>query len=586
MKQKHNILLLFVFVTSIVNAQINFKATASKTKLGVNERLKVSYSIDKQGADDFSAPSFTNFKVVAGPFQSSNFSMINGRTSYEQTLTYTLEPRKKGTFTIAPATITYKGKTIKSNSLKITVTKAVAKPRDPSQIATSDLAKENVHLVVEVSKDNPYVGESILVVYKLYVDLKNGYITNEVQSKPPTFDGFWNQNIEIKNLNEKKGTYNGKPMSYYIIRKDIVIPQRAGNLTITPVEIDLEGAMFLNKIDFFGNRLKRPFSLTLKGGRKTIHVKPLPEVGKPSNFDGAVGDFNFRVTTNKTTLNANESAQIAVKVGGIGNLKLITLPKIDVPKGIELYQPEHQENIRVSTRGLTGTIGDTYTIVPQFKGKFKIPSLSFSYFNPKDEKYYTLNSEPIILNVPNGAEMDDSVVAKKTVESFDEFQPIKTKTSFVSAKAKKDFFKSKLFYLLLIIPLFSIPLGIYFGNKKRERDNDIIGNKRRKASKLAKKHLSNAKKLLGKKEAFYEALEKALHNFLKAKLHIETSEMSKERIQEILKEKNVSDATIQQFIKVLNDCEFARYAPSSNTQMEKEYQNAIKVLTDVDKEIL
>ncbi|HFS67567.1 MAG TPA: protein BatD [Flavobacteriia bacterium] len=583
MKKKQYIFILFVALLQTGYAQLNFTANASKKKLGVNERLKVSYTIDKQGADNFSAPNFNNFKVVAGPFQSSNFSMINGKTSYEQTLTYTLQPTKKGNFTIAPATITYKGKTIKSNPLKITVTKAVDKPRDPNDIAASDIAKENVHLVVDVSKTNPYVGESILVVYKLYVDMKNGYITNEVQSKPPTFDGFWNQNIEIKNLTERKGTYKDKPMSYYIIRKDILIPQRAGNLTITPVEIDLDGVVYLNKIDFFGNRLKKTINFTLKGGKKTIRVKALPEVGKPSDFNGAVGDFNFRVTTNKTVLNANESAQVAVKVGGIGNLKLISLPKIDAPKGIELYQPEHQESIRVTERGLSGTIADTYTIVPQFKGKFKIPALSFSYFNPKEEKYFTLNSEPIILNVPNGAEMTEDNLNKDKPIEITAFQPIKTKTTFISAKAKKDFFQSKLFYLLLLIPLLSIPFGIYLGNKKRERENDTVGNKRRKASRLAKKYLGSAKKLLGKKEAFYEALEKALHNYLKAKLHIETSEMSKDRIEEILKDKNVNTQTIKEFIKVLNDCEFARYAPSSNTKMEQDYQNAVNVITTLDK---
>lgn len=581
MKRKNYILLiLFVVFLQKSYAQINFTAKASKTKLGVNERLKVTYTIDKQGADNFTPPSFNHFKVIAGPFRSSNFSMINGKTTYEQALIYTLQPKEKGKFTIAPATITYNGKIIKSNPLKITVTKAVKKPNDPNDV--SNLAKDNIHLVAEVSKSNPYVGESIFVVYKLYVDMTNGYITNEIQSKPPTFDGFWNQNIEIKNLTEQKGTYNGKPMSYYVIRKDVLIPQRAGNLTISPMEIDVEGVAFLNKVDFFGNRLRKSISLTLNGGKKTIHVKPLPEVGKPSNFDGAVGDFSFRVKSNKTTLNANESAQITAKIGGIGNLKLISLPKIDAPKGIELYQPEHQENIHTTAQGLKGTISDIYTIVPQFKGKFKIPSLSFSYFNPKDEQYYTLNSEPIILNVPNGVTMDATTTPSEKIK-YSEFQPIKTKTSFTSAKAKKDFFKSNLFYILLLLPLLSIPLGIYLGNKKRERENDVIGNKRRKVSKLAKKYLSNAKKLLGKKEAFYEALEKALHNFLKAKLHIETTDISKDKIEELLRNKNVNEDLIQKFSSVLNECDFARYAPDSNLQMEKDYKNAIDVISNLDK---
>jgi uncharacterized cupredoxin-like copper-binding protein len=581
MKNKNYILLLFVILLQTGYSQINFIAKASKSTLGLNERLKVTYSLDKQGVDNFRPPNFNGFKVVAGPFKSSNFSIINGKTSFEQSLTYTLQPRKKGNLTIAPATVTYKGKTIKSDSLKINVTNAVKKPNDPNNI--SNLIKDNIHLVAEVSNSNPYEGENILIVYKLYVNMTNGYITNEIQKKPPTFDGFWNQNIELKNLTEKKGTYNGKPMSYYIIRKDILIPQRSGKLIISPMEIDVEGAIYLNRVDFFGNRLKRDFTVTITEGKKTINVKPLPEIGKPSNFDGAVGDFSFRVRSNKTTLNANESAQITVKVGGTGNLKLITLPKIEAPKGIELYQPEHTENIRTTTAGLKGSIADVYTIVPQFKGKFKIPPLSFSYFNPKDEQYHIINSEPIILNIPNGVDMNEEQTILSNTSEYSEFQPIKTKTIFKTITNKKDFFKSKWFYILLILPLFSIPLGIYLGNKKRELDNDIVGNKKRKASKLAKKYLSNAKKHIGSKEMFYEALEKALHNFLKAKLQIETSDISKEKIEQILLNKKVDKKLVQNFINVLNSCEFARYAPSSNTQMEKDYQNAIDVITSLDK---
>ncbi len=581
MKNKNYIvILLFILFTFTVNAQLNFKATASKNRLGVNERLKVSYNINKQGADNFSAPNFTNFKVVAGPFQSSNFSMINGKTSYEKTLTYTLQPKKQGKFTIAPATITYNGKTIQSNPLKITVTKAVDKPTNPND--PNLLAEKNIHLVVDVSNTNPYVGESILVVYKIYVDRRNAIITNEVQSKPPTFDGFWNQNIEIKHLTEKQGTYNDQKMSYYIIRKDILIPQRSGKLTITPVEIDVDGVVALNKVDFFGNRIRKNINLTLRGGRKTIQVKPLPEIGKPTNYSGAVGDFSFKVRGNKTTINANESTQIVVMAGGIGNLPLVSLPKIEVPKGIELYEPEHHEKIRTTSTGISGTISDTYTIVPQYKGKYKIPALSFSYFNPKDEQYHIINSEPIILNVPNGAKLNE-IAEQKNNNAIAEFQSIKTKTSFKNIYKKNDFFQSTLFYILLLIPLISIPLGIYLGKKKREREQDVVGNKRRKASRLAKKYLSNAKKELGKKESFYEALEKALHNYLKAKLQVETSEISKDKIKTILTNKGVQQQTIKQLIDVLNDCDFARYAPSSNTKMENDYQNAVTVITNLDK---
>lgn len=584
MNNKKNILLLSILFVQITFAQINFKATVSKSKLGVNERLKLSFSINKQGADNFSAPDFINFKVIAGPFQSSNFSMINGKTSFQQTLTYTLQPKKKGTFTIPPATLTYKGKTIKSNDLKITVTDAIKVPKNPND--PNILAQNNIHLVVDVSNTSPYVGESINVIYKIYINRNKAGINNEVQSKPPTFNGFWNQNIEIKQLNERKGKYQDKEMSYYIIRKDVLIPQHTGKLTITPIEVDINGVVATNQIDFFGRARTKRINLTLKGGRKIINVKPLPEKGKPINFNGAVGDFNFEIKSNKTTVNANESAQIKVKLSGKGNLKLISLPKVEAPNGIELYEPEYKENIYTTLNGTKGTIEELYTIVPQFKGKFKIPSTSFSYFNPEEEKYYTINSKPIILNVPNGANLiaENSTKNNKSISDTD-FNTIYTKTKLTDIAKKSVFFKSKLFYVLLILPLFSIPIGIYLGKKKREREEDIVGNRLRRANRLAKKYLSNAKKQLGNKESFYIALEKALHNYLKAKLHVETSDISKDKISKLLKKKQIESPLITKFIKVLSDCDFARYSPSTNAQMEKDYKNAINIISQLDQKL-
>ena len=584
MNNKKNILLLSILFVQITFAQINFKATVSKSKLGVNERLKLSFSINKQGADNFSAPDFINFKVIAGPFQSSNFSMINGKTSSQQTLTYTLQPKKKGTFTIPPATLTYKGKTIKSNDLKITVTDAIKVPKNPND--PNILAQDNIHLVVDVSNTSPYVGESINVIYKIYINRNKAGINNEVQSKPPTFNGFWNQNIEIKQLNERKGKYQDKEMSYYIIRKDVLIPQHTGKLTITPIEVDINGVVATNQIDFFGRARTKRINLTLKGGRKIINVKPLPEKGKPINFNGAVGDFNFEIKSNKTTVNANESAQIKVKLSGKGNLKLISLPKVEAPNGIELYEPEYKENIYTTLNGTKGTIEELYTIVPQFKGKFKIPSTSFSYFNPEEEKYYTINSKPIILNVPNGANLiaENSTKNNKSISDTD-FNTIYTKTKLTDIAKKSVFFKSKLFYVLLILPLFSIPIGIYLGKKKREREEDIVGNRLRRANRLAKKYLSNAKKQLGNKESFYIALEKALHNYLKAKLHVETSDISKDKISKLLKKKQIESPLITKFIKVLSDCDFARYSPSTNAQMEKDYKNAINIISQLDQKL-
>ena len=169
MKKKYLYILFLVFTVQGVLAQVTFKSVVSKTELGLNERLRIQFSIDKQGADDFTPPNFNNFKVLAGPSQSTSFSSVNGKTSYKLTYTYIIQPTVKGTFTIPSASITYNDEIIKTNTVRIKVLSAVDIPKDPND--PRYVASENIHLVAEVSNTNPYVGESISVVYKLYVKL-------------------------------------------------------------------------------------------------------------------------------------------------------------------------------------------------------------------------------------------------------------------------------------------------------------------------------------------------------------------------------------------------------------------------------
>lgn len=588
LKRKHNyLLLLLLFITKVIIAQ-NLIAKVSKFTLGTNERFRIQFSFDKQGMDDFTPPNFENFTVVAGPMQSTNFQYINGKQSFEQTYSYTLQPKKQGVYRIKSASAVYKNKRIYSNKVKIIVTKAVKKaanPNDPNLIA-----KENLFIVAEVSNANPYVGESLYVVYKLYMDPNNAAITNERETKNPEYSGFWNQSIPITKLNERKGTYNGKQMVYYIIRKDVLIPQQTGKLKLAPVEVDVTAVVATGQArrDFFGRivRDQQRVNITLSSGTRNIHVKEFPIQGKPANFEGAVGDFKFTFKSDKTILKANESAQITIHLSGKGNLKLISLPKIETPASLEQYEPEHKDNITTNLSGMSGYTRSVYTVVPQYKGKYKIPAVSFSYFNPKTAKYVTINTEAIHLDVPEG-EMpkENDIHNNKPMVTDNDIRFIKTKTTLQPIAKADDFFQSTLFYLLLLLPMLSIPIGIILGKKKAERHADVVGNKRRKANRLAKKYLSDAKKQLGQKEPFYIALEKALHNYLKAKLHVETSDISKDKISTLLEEKSVNKVLVTKFLKVLNDCDFARYTPTSNLQMEQEYQNAADIILELDKEL-
>ena len=339
--------------------------------------------------------------------------------------------------------------------------------------------------------------------------------------------------------------------------------------------------------DFFGNPITKNIRKEFASAKRIIRSKELPMEGKPANFTGAVGDYSFTVKTDKSVLKANESSQIKVVVKGKGNLKLFELPKVVVPKELEVYTPERKESIRILSSGISGSISDLYTVVPQFKGKYKIPNISFSFFNPIQKEYKTITTEDLIVAVLEGKELvmtaPDAVQKQGTKITGKNFRYIQTKSKFTASK-NVDFFLSKWFYLLLLFSFISVPIGIFIAKKNKERNSDIVGNKLRRAERLAKKYLSEAAKQLGKKEAFYESLERALHNYLKAKLGIETLEISKEKIAQILKEKKVSDVTITQFMEVLKDCDFARYAPSTSVEMEQEYEKAKRIIIELDKQ--
>ncbi|NJX16121.1 BatD family protein [Tamlana crocina] len=587
MKFKKYILILLVLTTGFATAQVQFNAKVSKQKLGVNERLRIDFEMNQDG-DNFNPPDFANFTVVGGPNQSVSNSWINGKRTFKKTYSYFLAPKKRGNFTIQQATIVIDGTVYKTTPLKIEVTAAVDIPKDPND--PQYLASENIHLVAEVSKTNPYLNEAITVVYKLYVSPKIA-VDNWNEIDIPRYNDFWSQNINTQGQKVQNGKYNGEDYRFLVLRKTVLYPQKTGKLNIEPLTLDIALRVPTNRRDIFGSVYMQRTNRTVSAGNKTINVKPLPESGKPLDFTGAVGDFDLNVSASKTELDATESLQVKVEVSGNGNLKLFKLPKISLPSSLEVYEPEHTENVRTNLSGMQGAISDSYTVVPQYKGKYPIPSISFSYFDVKTESYKRLSSDEIIINVlsgPSNATADNNASTtnagkQAVVLNNDQFAFIKTQTDFHPIESSY-FFKTKLFWGLLLAPFLAIPLAVFVRRKKAVRDADVFGNKIRKADKLARKYLSNAKKSLGKKEEFYIALEKALHNYLKAKLHIETSDFSKDKIENLLKEKQVDANVVDDFIGIIENCELARYTPIDHVTMQEDYEKAAKTISLIDKQ--
>ena len=565
-----------------MSGQVSFRAKVSKKTLGINERLQIDFLMNEDG-DNFKPPSFENFKVVGGPSQSISNSWINGERTYSKTYTYFLAPKKRGSANIGQASIEVKGVIYKTSPIEINVTAAVDVPKDPND--PEYLASESIDLVAEISKTDPYLNEAISVVYKLYIAENTGIRTwNEIDK--PRYNDFWSQNIDVKELKVQEGLYKGENYRFVVLKKTVLFPQKTGELSLEPLTLDISVEVPSNRRDIFGRRATTTVNRTVTAGNRNIEVKPLPKQGRPENFSGAVGEFDFKVESSKKTLTASEAFNLKLEVSGKGNLMLFELPEPILPSSLEIYDPEHSEDIKTSLNGTKGRILDNYTIVTNESGQYPIPPISFSFFNPKTKRYKTINSEKIIINAS-----ENPYVSKNNVDNISKIESKDSKFSsiYTSTKLepieKDDFFKSALFWLLFITPLFFIPALIIYTKIKGKRAMDFEGNKIRKNRKLAKKYLSEARKNIGNKESFYEALERALHSYLKAKLKIKTVDLSKDRIKSLLDNNSISSSNITVFVKLLESCDFARYTPLGKSDMIKDYENASEIISQIDKQL-
>ncbi|MFM9825759.1 BatD family protein [Flavobacterium sp.] len=583
---KNFIIALVLIGFNALMAQVQFEAKVSKNTLGLNERLRIDFTMNVDG-DNFIQPNFEGFRIIAGPSQQVSQSWVNGKSSFEKTYSYFLLPSQKGNLIIKQATIEYNGQIYKTNPIKINVTAAVEQPKDPNDTQVS--ADDNIYLVADISKTNPYLNEPITVVYKLYFSYSIG-ISNWRELNKPKYNDFWSQNIDIKQLVAEEGMFKGEKYRYVVLRKTVLYPQKTGKLEIEPLSLDIDVQLPSNRRNIFGQVLMTQGNKRVSAGSKTIAVKALPEAGKPADFSGAVGKFDFKVIPSKTNLKNGESLDLAVIVTGSGNMKLFTLPKPIVPNALEMYDPVHTDKVNTNLSGMSGKTFDNYAIIPQFKGNYPIKSMHFSYFDLGSGSYKTISSPEIIINVLEGPTADEPNVAEATgvtknkISTSEQFKFIKLKTNLLSMK-NDDFFGSNTFYSLLFLPFLMLPLIVLFKKKKEAIDGDVAGNRIKNNNRLAKKYLSEAKKQINNKDPFYVALEKAMHNFLKAKLHIETSEMSKSNIQELLLSRNTNTETVNEFILLTENCELARYALISSSAIEQDFDKAVQIISDLEKQI-
>ena len=574
----------FLFLLNNNFSQVKFEAEVSKTKLGVNENLRVDFKMNKDG-DNFSPPTFNGFRVVGGPNQSVSNSWINGVRTFSKTYSYFLTPEKKGNYTIGQASIEIDGDIYKTLPVKVQVTEAVESSLSPG--SPSSVVDDDIELSVEISKSNPYLNEPISVEFKLLFNPKIN-VTNLGEIDNPEFKNFWSQNIKIPRLEIKSTSYKGQRYNYVTWKKALLFPQKAGDLELLPLTLDVTIDVPTNRRDFFGNTIYTQTSKKVASRKSIIKVKNFPENGKPESFNGAVGNFDISLNSSKSQLKATESFQLEFKVNGNGNLKLFSLPEIIVPSSLEKYAPEFKEKINTSLRGMNGEISNVYTIVPQYQGKYPIPPVEFSFFNPKTEQYVTLYSNESIVDVLDGptrlseSNVQTSNPVSNSITSSDQFNFIKLSSDFIQIDRKNIIDSKKILFTLFLIPIIILVLAIiYFNLRNKKVSENIL--KSRDADLLARQYLNNAKIDMNNKDSFYASLENALFNFIKSKYLIEREDFSKDRLKSILEKDKISNNIIEDLIDIINSCELARYTPTTPEGMDQDYEKAVKVISNFDK---
>ena len=579
---KRQILHIIIFLIGFSGfSQVNFTTKLSKNRLGLNERVKVEFSVDKSG-DNFVPPKFDNFRIVGGPSQSIRNSWVNGKRSYSKTYSYFLSPIEKGSFEIGQASIEVDGEIYKTLPTQIIVTSAVDQPTNPND--PNYLADKKIHLVAELSNDNPFLNEAISVVYKLYVSPDTG-VDNWRELEAPRYANFWSNNIDIKSLNVQNGTYNGEPYRFVILRRTLLYPQKTGTLKIEPLTLDISVQVPSNRRDFFGNLITSSINKTVSSGSSLINVKLLPTDNKPTDFSGAVGNFSFETKSDKKELLIDEAFQLSLIVSGNGNFNLFDDPKIFLPNSLEVYEPEKISNVSVKANGIKGKVNKKYTIVPNNPGKYTIPEIKFSFFNPKLEEYKTIYSDPIYVDVEgsyNNLIEPEGVTEKNKIQlSQNQFFSFKTKTKFT--KVNQDIFFNSINYWILFSSPFILCFIIFLLNKIARNYNSKKVDELKLARNLSIKLLDKSKTLIGNKEEFYESIDKALTTYLKIKLNLKNSEFKKEDIRIKLSQIQLEKKTMDLLFEIFENCQLARYTPLNIDAMSEDYKKAKLFLELIEK---
>lgn len=569
------------------------------------DQFRLTFTVNTQKVKEFRAPNITDFDVLMGPTRSTQSStqIINGKVSSSQsvTFTYILMANKEGTFTIPGASILADGESLTSNSVTIKVL-----PPDKgssgnggqaaaasSAAASGKISSSDLFITATASKTNVYEQEAVLLTYKVYtlVDLRS------LRGDMPDMKDFHTQEIDLPR--QKQFTlehYHGRNYNTTVWSQYVLFPQRSGKLEVPSITFEGEVAQHIESIDpfdafFNGTSALSTVRKNIVTPKVVINVKELPD-GKPANFSGGVGSFTMSSSISGQNVKTNDAVTIKLVVSGTGNMKLMDVPEVKFPQDFEVYDPKIDNKFNLTREGLSGSKVIEYLAIPRHAGDFTIPPVEFSYFDVKANTYKTLKTDAYTLKVEKGEGNAEQVIADFT--NKEDLKILASdiryiKTGKTDLKKKQDFFFGSMFYWLgYIIPLLIFVVTMLIYRKQVAENANVAKVRTKKANKVAVKRLKYAGKLLAanKRDEFYDELLKALWGYTSDKLSIPVAELSKDNIEEKLASRQVSPELIKEFVDILNDAEFARYAPGdASAAMDKEYQAAMDVISKMENSI-
>ncbi len=580
-----------------------FKAVAPKV-VTTGEQFQLKYSVNSK-VKDFYPPQINDFTVTGGPSrsQSSNIQIINGQMTQnvDISFTYFLVGQKVGKFTIPPARVKIDNKELSSNAVTIEVIKGNAgssqnqqtpnnTPQNNANQQNLNIAPEELFVRVILNKTSVYQGESVLATVKVFSKYNR---IDLADMKVAPFKDFYKEELDPRNTLQRENI-NGQIYHTAETHKYVIYPQKSGQITIAPSEMEFEIVKhvgYRNRGWFFQEPVYKRINKKVSSQPVTLNVLPLP-AGKPDDFIGAVGNFNLDVDIDKTDVEKNEAITLKLTFSGTGNIKLINAPKLKFPPDIESYEPKINTNVTTSYLGGSGNRVFEYLLIPRNAGKFRIPPMSFTYFDLTTKQYKSLTNDKILINVTRGQGDDDvkivSGLNKQEIELLNsDIKFIKT-GNIKLLSHKKPVYQRLEFYLAYAFIMSLFIVLILFARKRQKRNTDIQLVRYKKASKLAKKRLKNAHIALknNNNDAFHEEVLKAIWGYLSDKLSMPVAELSKESAFDQLKKQNLDDDSLENLGEIISDCEFARYAPASDSsEMMNKYNEIVGLISEIEQNV-